>query len=319
MDDAASPAGGFLDSRADPDGEAKLAREMPLLLHSLGEFAPLIQALLAVVGPERVIEIGGEAGESANAYLAAGAKEVVCIDPAPGPELNELAASEERITLVVERSPDCLPGLPTSSFWAIDGDHNYATVRAELEAILGREDGEQPLILLHDVLWPWARRDLYYDPNSLDEESVHSHSWDTGPTVFSETMQESGFVGLGQFAAATDAGGERNGVRTAIEDVLETRPALSFAIVPAVFGLGVIYDRTALWGHRVAEVLEPWDRAPLLTRLELNRIALYSRVLELQYELAQHTRQHEAQARQLDEQIAQLRSERLALRDEKAD
>lgn len=286
--DQTPPAGRFLDSRDDPDGQARLAREAPILLHSLSEFAPLIEPLLAAVAPERVIEIGGETGQGAAAYLEAGAGEVVCVDPAPSEELVERARDEARLTLVRERSPGCIPSLPRSNFWAIDGDHNYATVRAELEAILARagSDGEQ-LILLHDVLWPWARRDLYYDPSALDAGAAHSHSWETGPSVFSESLTPSGFVGMGQYAVASEAGGERNGVRTAVEDVLEELPQLAFAIVPAVFGLGVVYDRGAPWAGQVAELLEPWDRSPLLIRLELNRIALYSRVLELQYELAQ--------------------------------
>jgi hypothetical protein len=283
-----SPVGPFLDTRDDPDGQARLAREMPLLLHSLREFAPLIEPLLAAVKPERIIEIGGETGQSASAYLAAGAKEVVCVDPAPSAELSDWAAGQERVTLVVDRSPGCISSLPPSDFWAIDGDHNYATVRAELEAILARPgtDGE-PLILLHDVLWPCARRDMYYEPSALDPAAVHPHRWDVGPSVHSESLIAGGFVGAGQFAIGTEAGGERNGVRTAVEDMLEKRPGLAFAIVPAVFGLGVVYDRGASWADEVAELLAPWDRSPLLTRLELNRVALYSRVLELQYELDQ--------------------------------
>jgi Methyltransferase domain len=286
--DQTPSAGRFLDSRDDPDGQARLAREAPILLHSLREFAPLIEPLLAAVGPERVIEIGGETGQASVAYLEAGAGEVVCVDPAPGDELLERARNEDRLKLVRERSPDCIPSLPRSNFWAIDGDHNYVTVRAELEAVLARagSDGEQ-LILFHDVLWPLARRDMYYDPGALDPTSVHPHSWEAGPSVFSESLTPSGFVGAGQYAIAVESGGERNGVRTAIEDVLEGHPQLAFAVVPAVFGLGVVYDRGAPWAGQVAELLEPWDRSPLLTRLELNRIALYSRVLELQYELAQ--------------------------------
>jgi len=315
MDEESPPAESFLDSRGDPDGQARLAREMPPLLHSLSEFTPLIHDLLAAVAPERVIEIGGETGQSAAAYLAAGAQQVVCVDPVPGEELAALAAAEQRLTLITERSPGCIPSLPPSTFWAIDGDHNYATVREELETILaGADAGQPPLIMLHDVLWPWARRDLYYDPDALEEAAVHPHSWDAGPTVFSESLREDGFVGAGSFAAAIDAGGERNGVRTAIEDVLATRPQLRFAIVPVVFGLGVIFDSDAPWASRVSEALAPWDRSPLLTRLELNRIALYSRVLQLQHELQRRATQFERQTGQLDAQISQLRSELLAQR-----
>jgi hypothetical protein len=61
-------------------------------------------------------------------------------------------------------------------------------------------------------------------------------------------------------------------------------------------------------------LLRPWDRSPLLTRLELNRIALYSKVLELQHELARRTQRFDRQVRELDAEIADLRSERLARR-----
>jgi hypothetical protein len=280
----------FLDSRADPDGQARLAAETPLLLHSLREFGWLFRDLLAAVEPERVVEVGGEAGESAVAYLEAGAREVVCVDPRPAAELEARVRSEERLRLVVDRSPDCIPRLPPATFWVIDGDHNYVTVRAELEAILTREAlGTSSLILLHDVLWPWARRDLYYDPAALDQAGVHPHRWDAGPAIGSAELQPSGFVGRGRFASASDAGGEGNGVRTALEDVLASRPGLECAIVPIVFGLAAVYDRGAPWAPEVAALLRPWDRSPFLTRLELNRLALYSRVLELQHRLESHT------------------------------
>ena len=126
------------------------------------------------------------------------------------------------------------------------------------------------------MLWPCGRRDLYYDPEALDAADVHAHRWDDGPSILSKGLRRDGFVGDGQFAVATEEGGEKNGVRTAIEDVLAEHPHHSFAIVPAIFGLGVVYDRRAAWADRVAELLRPWDRSPLLARLELNRLALYS-------------------------------------------
>ena len=55
----------------------------------------------------------------------------------------------------------------------IDGDHNWYTVLSELETIerLCDERGQGfPLVLLHDIGWPYGRRDLYYDPASIPEE-----------------------------------------------------------------------------------------------------------------------------------------------------
>ena len=280
----------YLDSRSDHDAQSRLAAEAPLLLHSLSEFDWLIGPLLAAVGPDCVVEIGGETGDSAASYLGAGAGRVVCVDPDPQPMLVEMAREEPRLRLVVDRSPGCIPTLPAATFWVLDGDHNYATVRAELEAILDRRaPGEGNLIMLHDVLWPWARRDLYYDPAALEDDEVHPHRWDAGPAVGHPGLREDGFVGAGRYAAAAAAGGERNGVRTALEDVLASRPQLECAIVPAVFGVAVVYDPAAAWAGEVAEILRPWDRSPFLARLESNRIALYSKVLELQHTLDQRS------------------------------
>lgn len=276
----------FVDSREDPHAQERLARETPSLLHSLSEFRWLVRDLLAAVKPDRVVEIGGEAGRAAAAYLEAGAREIVCVDPRPSEELADLAAREPRVRLVVERSPDCIPYLPPADFWVIDGDHNYATVRAELEALLGRAGAAAgPLVLVHDVLWPCGRRDLYYDPAALPQGSVHAHRWDAGPTVQSDELSPAGFVGQGEFASAVLAGGEGNGVHTALEDVLDSRPDLGCALIPIVFGLAVVYDRSAPWARRVRELLGPLDRSPFLLRLELNRIALYTRLLELQHRL----------------------------------
>jgi hypothetical protein len=50
------------------------------------------------------------------------------------------------------------------------------------------------------------------------------------------------------------------------------RAGLELAIVPAFFGLGVLWRRDARWADAVTAVLAPWDRNPLLARLERNRV-----------------------------------------------
>jgi hypothetical protein len=42
--------------------------------------------------------------------------------------------------------------------------------------------------------------------------------------------------------------------------------------VPAFFGLGVIWPRDAPYAPALEEILEPWDRNPLVARLEANRV-----------------------------------------------
>jgi len=42
--------------------------------------------------------------------------------------------------------------------------------------------------------------------------------------------------------------------------------------VPAFFGLGVIWQREAPYADELEEILEPWDRNPMVERLEANRV-----------------------------------------------
>jgi hypothetical protein len=60
-------------------------------------------------------------------------------------------------------------------------------------------------------------------------------------------------------------------VLTAIEDSVNAVPGLRLAIVPSFFGLGVVWHEDASYAGRLAELLAPLDRNPLIARLEANR------------------------------------------------
>ena len=166
----------------------------------------------------------------------------------------------------------------------IDGDHNYWTVSRELAYAdrKAREAQSPTLMLLHDVSWPCARRDMYYAPEALPDEALHPHSFELGSIPDVPDAVRGGFRGGGSFAVALHEGGPRNGILTAIEDFLEGRDDLAFVHVPAIFGLGVIYSREAPYAERLAGLLAPFGDNPLLARLERNRVDLYLRVVELQ-------------------------------------
>jgi hypothetical protein len=61
-------------------------------------------------------------------------------------------------------------------------------------------------------------------------------------------------------------------VLTAIEDFVRARERLELAVVPVFFGLGVVWRLDAPYAARLAELLEPYDRDPMLERLEENRV-----------------------------------------------
>ena len=256
-----------------------------LLLHSLGEFRELLFECLNVVRPSTVVEVGAEEGTFTRELAEWATKSdatVVAIDPAPAPGfLEEAAAHSDVLRVVQKRSVEVLADLRSAETFFLDGDHNYATVLAELEAIYGNRD-EPSLVVLHDVGWPSGRRDQYYDPDALPPESLHEHSYDNGVVLDNPGVVPGGFRGEGAFAFAKVEGGARHGVLTAVEDFLEGKQGFAFVKVPCIFGLGFVWPTDAPWAADLARLLAPYDGNPLLERLERNRLDLYLHVLEMQ-------------------------------------
>jgi hypothetical protein len=258
-----------------------------LLIYSLTEFRDLIRACLETAEVASLVEIGSETGAATRElleFVKTREGEMWCVDPAPTLELEEIDRSSERFHLVRGYSPDALDGIGPADAWIVDGDHNYWTVSRELDHADGsaRSAGRPALILLHDVAWPCARRDQYYAPERLPAEALHPYSTELGRVPDSPDAIRGGFRGDGSFAIALHEGGPRNGVLTAVEDFVSERDDLVFVHVPAIFGLGVIYQRSAPYAERVRELLAPYADNPLLAKLERNRIDLYMRVIELQ-------------------------------------
>lgn len=263
-----------------------------LLIHSMSEFSSIILPCLDEAGVRDISEIGSEFGGMSK-VLAARAKEIggtlTCIDPEPATGFAEWQAEAQEVHHIARPSLDVLDEAEARDAWFVDGDHNYYTVFHELEAIdrIQREAGKPLLVFLHDVSWPCARRDFYYAPDRVPPGWRHPHSYDHGVRLGEDGVYEDrGFRGMGQFAVALSAGGERNGVLTAVEDFLksadsEDRP-LYYVHIPAVFGLGIVFDAGAEWSEKVAEFLLPFHANPLLARLEENRLRNYLEVVDWQ-------------------------------------
>ncbi|MGI9021998.1 MAG: class I SAM-dependent methyltransferase [Acidimicrobiales bacterium] len=269
------------------DGSGPRPGRGGLLLYSLSEFREIILECLDRVEARSVVEIGGEDGTFTAELLSwAAARDgrVSCIDPTPSPGLVDLVETSAAGELHRGTSLEALPRMPASDVYLVDGDHNYYTLLHELEAIEAISGGTFPLVFAHDVGWPSGRRDMYYAPGTLPPKAVHPHDYDRGAVVGSSDLVEAGFQGGGEFAWAVAEGGPANGVLTAVEAFLADRPHLELAIVPCVFGLGVIFPAEAPWVGAVGEVLGRYVGNPLLERLEQNRLDLYLRVLEQQHE-----------------------------------
>ena len=261
-----------------------------LLIHSMAEFSPLILPCLDEAKALSINEIGSEFGGMSRILAerceAQGGR-LTCIDPEPAPGFAEWASGLNHVDHRAQPSLEALSDCPAADAWFVDGDHNYYTVFHELSAIdaIQAEAGKPLLAFLHDVSWPCARRDFYYAPERIPAGWRHPHSYDAGVRLDSgDTFVERGLRGMGQFAVALHAGGERNGVLTAVEDFLkeadsDARP-LYYVHVPAVLGLGIIFDASADWSGALAEFLLPYHASPLIARLEAARLRNYLEVIE---------------------------------------
>jgi hypothetical protein len=240
---------------------------------SLANNAELLLGSLDAAGARSVAEVGSYAGDFTRVLLLwaerTGAT-VTAIDPLPKPPLEELEAERPDLTLVRATSHEALAEIELPDAVILDGDHNYFTVAGELRIIAERAaPGPLPLLLFHDVCWPHARRDTYEAPEAIPAE--HRQPMVEGGGLF---PGDAGIRpgGLPMRASADHEGGERNGVLTAIEDFVGGRDDLRLAVIPAFFGLGVLWSRDAPYAAALAELLDPWDRNPLLERLEANRV-----------------------------------------------
>jgi methyltransferase family protein len=241
--------------------------------HSLANLGEILFACLDAIAAHSVAEVGAYAGALTSELLdwAAGTgARVVAIDPTPHPRLVELSERRPDLELIRETSHEALRHLELPDAIIIDGDHNYYTVSEELRLIGARVRGADiPLLMFHDVGWPHGRRDACWDPDQVPEEQRQ-------PALQRAFIfpGEPGVVGRGMpmYSTAKREGGPRNGVLTAIEDFLDTRGDLRLAVLSPFFGFAVVWHPDAPWARAVAEVVAPWDRNPVLERLEANRV-----------------------------------------------
>ena len=252
---------------------------------SMAHHADLMIPCLDAVGARSILEVGAFAGDLTRLLVEwaaeAGAR-VLAIDPSPQEGLERLDRERAELELIDERSR-------------------------------GRE---LPLLMFHDVCWPHGRRDDYYAPDQIPDDFRQPLAGDRGGLFPGDPGLRSGGVPYPKSAARE--GGPRNGVLTAVEDFVADRDHLRLVVVPAFFGFGVVWSQRAAWADDVAELLDPWDRHPLLERLEANRVhhlaeshSRQTRVWEVQEREARYTgvleRMLESSAVAVAERLSRLR------------
>lgn len=243
---------------------------------SMAHHAQLMLACLDAAGARSVLEVGAYAGDLTRLladWAADAGASVAAIDPAPQPALVALAEHDGAVELITETSLAALPAHDADAV-VIDGDHNYWTVSEELRLIAQRAEERRrplPLLLFHDLAWPHGRRDDYFDIAQIPP--AHRHEPLVGEDGISPGDPGVRRDGLPYPRSAAHEGGPGNGVLTAVEDFVAGRDDVSLAVVPAFFGFGVAWPRSATWAGVVQALLGPYDGHPLLAALEANRVA----------------------------------------------
>jgi cephalosporin hydroxylase len=226
-----------------------------------------IQPVLEAVGARRIVEIGALKGDTTIRMLDGldARAELHVIDPLPA---FDPAEHEQRFPgrYIFHRdiSLAVLAELPPMDVALIDGDHNWYTVFHELEALsaTARTAGRPlPVCILHDVGWPYGRRDLYYAPEQIPE--AHRQPYVKGGIVQGQS-ELSPTGGLNPTNCNADhEGGPRNGVMTALEDFIAgyDRP-VRVVVLPVYFGLAIVVEQAVLDAHpALADLLDRLDGA----------------------------------------------------------
>jgi cephalosporin hydroxylase len=209
--------------------------------------APVLHAAQA----RRVVEIGALRGETTERMLAdlGPDAELHVIDPEPAFDPTD---HERRFPGHYQfhqgLSLDVLPSLGPVDAALIDGDHNWYTVHNELRLLAegARRNGtDLPILILHDVLWPYGRRDLYYAPERIPAEFRHPYT-QAGMNPGQKRLHPTKGLNPRMFNAEEE-GGPRNGVMTALEDFLAEHPRpVRNLVIPIYFGLAIVVEEARL-------------------------------------------------------------------------
>ena len=205
-------------------------------------------------GLKKILEIGASFGSNTKMLLSIEGIKLTIIDPCL--DLDLAAEFGERVTVRQGLSLDVLPTL-IEQFDCIfvDGDHNWYTVFNELSLIeqkgLLQPDG---VIFLHDVSWPYGRRDMYYQPSTVPSK-YHQPFAMKGIERGRSKLVDSGGFNEGHLNAIEE-GGPLNGVLTAIEDFVQQSEHEYYLIVDdRQWGLAILFRKSASGADQLNRML----------------------------------------------------------------
>ncbi|MDI3550691.1 MAG: hypothetical protein PWQ15_1794 [Methanobacterium sp.] len=235
----------------------------------------VIRPIIEKIGAKYIIEIGSDKGINTRnilEYCKDHDARMTAIDPAPLFDVKELKSKyDDKFEFFQELSLSRLPLLKDYDVVLIDGDHNWYTVYNELKIIEKSFKGNDfPIVFLHDVGWPYGRRDLYYNPENIPQNFKQPYK-QLGMYPGHSNLKEKGGLNP-ELCNSLYENNLKNGVLTAVEDVInESDIEFSFFKVDAFYGLGILF----LKNNELEEIVKNHLKSGnLINDLEETRIKL---------------------------------------------
>ena len=207
----------------------------------------IIFPLIKKIKPKHIVEVGAGKGyntENILKYCKENNAKLTSIDPKPNFDVDKLKNEfSDEVEFYYDLSLRILPFLDKFDIILIDGDHNWYTVYNELKMIenIYNNTNNYPLIILHDICWPYGRRDLYYNPDTIPKEYLLPYD-QLGMVPNQKELSKNVGLNYKGFNNALYEGGAKNGVLTAVEDYIDDSPLeLLFYSIPAYHGLGILF------------------------------------------------------------------------------
>ncbi len=257
----------------------------------------VIKPLLDALEPKVIVEIGSQQGlntEKLLRYCQGRQSTLHTIDPSPEFDVeawqNEFG---ECFVLHKALSLNALPKIDAIDIALIDGDHNWYTVYNELKLLelqSGGASGTLPVIIFHDVGWPYGRRDLYYNPDNIPDEFRKPYKKLGLMPGCTELLEKGGMNR--HLCNSIYEHNLQNGVLTAIEDFIkESDQKLRFVSIRALSGLGILAPASLVTTNiPFRELLDSLSMRDtinnIMGKLEIERIEIK---IKLEDKIAQHS------------------------------
>ncbi len=228
-------------------------------------WTPLMRPIIEKINARYIVEVGSATGGntwSILEYCRDHDAHMTAIDPFPSFDIEKYKREfGDRFQMCTELSLDALPHLKDYDVILIDGDHNWYTVYHELKVLEETFKGKKfPVVFLHDVGWPYARRDGYYNPDDIPEKFRQPYKQE-GMRPGQRKLIKNGGLNSDLYNAV-DENTPRNGVLTGVEDfVRESDRELSLKIVNpwAFHGLGILYPKSPEMEKIVKDTIKSTD------------------------------------------------------------